>query len=284
MRRIIYLSVIINFLLLISCNNDENEFTFSNSPDKADILFDIQYGDEDNQNFDIYLPKDRSRNNTKSIVLIHGGGWIGGDKSDMYELFNVLKRDLPDYAIININYRLADDDTKIFPAQIQDINSAIEYIKAANYHISNDFAIIGGSAGGYLALYYSYRFNDNNNIKLVCSVVGPTDISDDEILANDQMKQILETSIGESVDENPELYEELSPINYVTQNTVPTALFYGNNDPLVPISQAQNLKNSLNQHGIQNIIHIYEGGHGDWSKEDIEDYKANLINFITTNF
>lgn len=284
MRSVFYIIILTKLILLTSCSNEENEFTFLNSPERSDILFDIQYGNEENQKFDIYLPKNRSVNKTKSIVLIHGGGWIGGDKSDMFEMFNVLIKSLPNYAIININYRLANDEIKIFPSQIQDINNALEYVKNSNFHISNKFAIIGASAGGHLALYYSYKFNQNSDIKLVCSVVGPTDLTDDEIMQNEQFKQVIERAIGVSKKESPEIYQELSPLYHVTENTIPTALFYGNDDPMVPVNQATNLRNSLRENNIVNVCKIYNGGHGNWSTEDIEDYKRTMINFITTNF
>ncbi|MEI9807388.1 MAG: hypothetical protein WDO16_05610 [Bacteroidota bacterium] len=66
---------------------------------------------------DVYLPAGRSKTTTKLIILIHGGAWATGDKSDFNVFVDTLKIRLPDYAICNINYRLANIGGNFFPTR-----------------------------------------------------------------------------------------------------------------------------------------------------------------------
>ena len=49
----------------------------------------------------------RSIDSTKILYLIHGGAWLAGDKSDYDTIIPSFLQQLPQYAIVNINYRLA---------------------------------------------------------------------------------------------------------------------------------------------------------------------------------
>ena len=81
----------------------------------------VAYGSDPTQKMDIYLPADRSSTSTKTIILIHGGGWTQQDKSDFAPYVDTLKKRLPGYAIFNINYRLATGSSNFFPAQENDV-------------------------------------------------------------------------------------------------------------------------------------------------------------------
>ena len=80
------------------------------------------------QKFDLYLPANRT-SNTKTLILVHGGGWSSGDKADMNPIKDLIRQDLPNLAIVNINYRLADVNNKPYPMQIDDITSIINHLK-----------------------------------------------------------------------------------------------------------------------------------------------------------
>lgn len=142
-------------------------------------LTDISYGPDTEQVYDIFLPKNRS-SDTKVILLIHGGGWTSGDKSDMNGFYEFLKKDLPDIALVNMNYRLADSNNQPYPMQTDDISTLVKQLreKQTEYQISNSLGIIGVSAGGHLGLLWSYAFDTNNQVKMVGSIVGPTNLID----------------------------------------------------------------------------------------------------------
>ena len=94
------------FFLNTSCTS-ENDVA-PNETLTEESLLNVSYGSNSQQKYDIYLPAGRSSEKTKVIVLVHGGGWTEGDKADMEYLIPALKANHPDYAIVNINYVLAD--------------------------------------------------------------------------------------------------------------------------------------------------------------------------------
>ena len=171
----------LGIVLINSCSNEslnENESNILDSSISYQEL-NIAYGNDDNQKFDLYLPENRTLN-TKVMILVHGGGWSSGDKSEMNPIKDLLHQDFPEIAIVNINYRLADENNNPYPMQIEDITSVINFLKnnKTKYTISENLAFIGISAGAHLSLLWSYAFDVNSNVKMVCSIVGPTNFTD----------------------------------------------------------------------------------------------------------
>ena len=115
--------LIITIFVLFATFGCSNEPT-DNTTDSLEYLeeLDIAYGDHSDQKFDLYLPANRTQN-TKTLILVHGGGWNSGDKADMNLLIGFIRQDLPDIAIVNINYRLANENNAPYPMQIDDISS-----------------------------------------------------------------------------------------------------------------------------------------------------------------
>src|SRR5688500_17783902 len=68
-------------------------------------LENVSYGAHNRMVMDVFLPANRN-NHTPFVILIHGGGWIAGDKSWMSDIQGYLLR--KGIATANINYRYAD--------------------------------------------------------------------------------------------------------------------------------------------------------------------------------
>lgn len=260
-----------------ACSTDSNE-EIQPDTSQAIELKNISYGSDAKQNFDIYLPKDRTLD-TKVILLIHGGGWTSGDKTDMKGFYDFLKSEMPDIAVINMNYRLADTNTNPYPMQVNDITTLIELLeeKQNEYQISNSFGILGVSAGGHLGLLWSYSFDTNKQVKMVCSIVGPTNLNDLAYQNNpDPVIQELIILFGE--DDN--LLEEVSPLSQVKTTSPPTILFYGGQDPLVPTSQGIDLDAKLTELNVIHEFTLYGNeGHG-WLGLNLFDTSVKLKEFI----
>ena len=130
---------------------------------------------------DIYLPADRRVDSTKILVMIHGGGWTTGDKSDFTSSVDTLKKRLPDYGIFNINYRLSTGINNPFPTQETDVQAAVRYIygKASDYQVSyKKFVLMGASAGGHLAMLQGYKDSIPVKPQAIVSFFGPSDLLD----------------------------------------------------------------------------------------------------------
>ena len=279
--------IFLSFLLLtflFSCTPSENGIIPVAIDLPASTLLNQSYGSDPKQNFDLYLPANRTENKTKTIILVHGGGWIEGDKNDMNYLIPIIKQNFPDYAIANINYRLANTSRYAFPMQNDDMNTVFNKLKNDNNSISDDFGFIGTSAGGHLSMLYSYSNNPNNNIKMVVSIVGPTNFNDVNYTNNQAWLTNYFALTGVNYTQNPSYFEQLSPLFKVTSTSPPTLLLYGDADPLIPNTQHQDLKVKLTQLGVYNELKVYSGGHGNWSQPDLLDASARLINFVKLKF
>ena len=235
-------------LIVQSCSKDSNESTPPAEPIEAAQFLNETYGNEPKQDYDIYLPKDRTTD-TPVIILVHGGFWVSGDKSDMNVLVSLSRTKLPNFAIVNTNYRLATTTANKHPAQLNDLTSLIAKLNAKRneYKISDDYYFIGVSAGGHLSLLYTYKADTNHHVKAVCSIVGPTDFLDPAYLdsSNIEFQLIAAQYLGDTYQNNPALYQDISPISHVESSDAPTILFYGGQDDLVPVSQPTRLKEKL---------------------------------------
>ena len=120
-------------LMILSCQKTIDTIDTSVA---AKTLLNVSYGTSSEQTMDIYLPANRTSTSTKVIVMIHGGGWNTGDRSELTEYADSIRKRLPDYAVFNINYRLATG-VNLFPTQEKDVKSAIQFIinNSANYLI-----------------------------------------------------------------------------------------------------------------------------------------------------
>lgn len=272
-------------LVLASCNTGtETEQTYDIST--AYTLQNISYGNHAQQKMDIYLPPNRNENQTKVFVLIHGGAWSAGDKSDFTYFFNSLKTVYPNYAIINLNYQLGTAGSPGYPKQINDIQAALDEIQLPKYNLSDDYFLIGSSAGGHLAMLYGYAFDENHHVKGICNTVGPADLTDTAYTNNPIYQGAIGGLLGNvTYAQNPALYEEVSPAKRVTPLSPKTISFYGDSDPLIPSSQMPLLHNALNANGVYNESTMYAGeGHGGWSEANSQDAVLKMVNFINQYF
>ena len=227
-------------------------------------LKNIKYGNApgDENMFDAYFPKEMQPN-ARVIVYIHGGGWTGGDKQEFpRQLIEELvgKRG---YLVVSMNYRLVKDGSNRFPAQIEDVKKALAFISknAKKYEYNgNEYALMGGSAGGHLAMLYAYGYDDKKQVKTVIDLWGPTDLTDKAVRpdGSDADKTVI-NFLGEA-DVNAQFTKDASPAYHLTKETaVPTILFHGSEDPLVNVSQAENLYKKLKELDTPAQLEIYPG-------------------------
>src|SRR5690606_1815696 len=140
----------------------------------------------------------------------------------------------------------------------------------------------GISAGGHLSLLWNYAFDTSNNSKMVCSIVGPTNLTDPAYTNtnNQDLKNMLNL-FGTSP--TVSFLKEVSPYHQVTTLSPPTILFYGGQDPLIPTTQGTDLRDTLQNLGVVNEFTLYpNAGHG-WSGLELLDTWLKLKVFIQTN-
>lgn len=252
----------------------------------AETLTNVAYGEDPKQQMDIYLPEGRDTVSTKLMILLHGGGWTRGDKSEFNPYITALMERLPGYAFANINYRLFDGGLHKFPDQENDTKAAVEFLvsKSSEYGFSKNIVLVGASAGAHLALLQGYKNMGNNRPKAIVSFFGPTDL--EHLYRNPGYAAVpflLGSITGSTPDKNPEVYKSSSPIEYVDSQSPPTLLLHGGADNLVPAEQARLLNNKLKKLGVKHDLIIYpEAGHG-WRGRNLEDSFNKIRAFLDAN-
>lgn len=275
------LPVIVLSGMLSSCQKETDEQVAE--PLAAQTFKNVAYGSDPQQKMDIYLPAGRTTANTKVMILIHGGGWTTGDKSDFDAYVDTLKKREPTYAIFNINYRLANAPN-LFPAQENDVKAAIEFIagKTSEYAISQKFVLLGASAGGHLALLLAYKYATPVKIKAVIDFFGPTElVSLYNNPPNPLVPVLLFSVTGGTPVTHAALYQQSSPVNFVNAQSPPTLIFHGGLDIVVSPSQSILLKNSLQNSGVAHEYVFYPNEAHGWFGPNLTDSFNRIAAFLS---
>lgn len=270
------------YMSLFTANGRNKDFISIRKYFAEQTLLNVPYGNHHSQVMDIYLPAGRSANVTPSLILIHGGGWNSGNKSNFATYIDSFKKRMPEMAIFNINYRLATDKN-LFPAQEEDIKQAIDFIflHASEYLIDKDqFVLLGASAGSHLALLQAYKYNQPC-IQAVIDYFGPTDlVSMYRHPWHPLVPYALQMVTGTTPDVNQKLYENSSPVNFISHLSVPTLIFHGGKDPIVDISQSKILKDKLDKYGIINEMVVYPEEHHGWYGKNLSNSFDHIESFL----
>jgi acetyl esterase/lipase len=268
-------------VLLISCKKNDSIGT------SAKTLTNVSYGTNAVEKMDIYLPAGRTTDSTKTIVIVHGGAWVSGDKSDFAAFIPVLQQRFPGYAIANVNYKLATTTDNHFPTQENDMKAALDFLvqKATDYQLSQNFILLGASAGGHMALLQAYKYS-SPKVLAVVDFFGPTNMTDlyNFYSSNPPEQGLFQLLMNGTPQSNPSLYQQSSPITFVTNHSCPTIIFHGNADVVVPFSESVDLKNELSSAGVANQMITYPNvGHEVWPSNIMTDVYNKMEQFIKTN-
>lgn len=221
-----------------------------------------------------------------AAIIVHGGGFTKGDKQTYVKpLFEPLTQG--GFAWFTINYRLAPEYR--FPAAIEDVESAIGYVKAHSREYKIDparIALIGESAGGYLVSFVGARNRPQARVAAVISFYGPHDLAG---RAGTQGKIPESSQAFLAVYElNPETLSRLreaSPIAHVQKAMPPFLLIHGTEDPLVPYEQSVKMCEKMKQAGAGCELFTVKGaGHGvdGWEKNpEFQIYKKKMVEWLT---
>jgi acetyl esterase/lipase len=224
---------------------------------------------------------------TPIIINIHGGGWNKGVKESQSGFNTFFKAG---FAVANMEYRLSPQAKA--PAAIEDTRCMLIYIINHAKELNIDptkIVIMGGSAGGHLALMggllgNDHRFdancNSTENIKVAAIIdkYGITDVYD-WTFGKLKSKSAFEWLGVKVADED--FIKSVSPINYITKNSPPIFIVHGDADPTVPYQQSVDLYKKLQKNGIKSEFITLEGGlHGKFDKEKNREIGDAMIKFL----
>ena len=250
-----------------------------------DVQRDIHYvpdGDA-SQTLDVYLPKDIGEKPLPLVIWIHGGGWRGGNKSGCGSAFLVGQG----YAAASVEYRFSQK--AVFPAQIQDCQAAIRFLRAnaAKYHLDPDhFGVAGDSAGGHLVAlvgtsggkhaFASIGGNEDQSdrVQAVCDFYGPADFNTvmKQADADKNVRNVFKFNtpsdpysnlIGVALNSDEAKGDAVSPVHFVSKDNPPFLILHGTHDALVPFAQSEELLAALKGEGVDALLQPFpNAGHG----------------------
>jgi acetyl esterase/lipase len=248
-------------------------------PGSVTFTQNLQYGPLPIQQLDLCQPNGGSPP-LPALVLFHGGGVAGGDKSTQadrcvyFAQFGVL--------VANINNRLTvkGDSTTLWPAYIEDSQLAVRWLRSNATALGIDptrVCSIGFSSGSMMAMMVGYlnaifpgdmadQITDQSpQVGCVIENFGPVDFLQIPPTTVTQTENHLFGSsmpIPASCPATPTNFAcTMSPLYYVTAGAAQTLTVQGSQDTLVPPQNAVELNNALTSLGIANQAITYNGSH-----------------------
>ena len=246
--------------------------------------YDVKYVPDGDpaQTLDIYFPEKLSEKPLPLLVWIHGGGWTAGSKSQVPYLSQLPRG----YVVASVEYRFSQK--ALFPAQIQDCQAAVRWLRAnaKKYNIDPTRVGVGGaSAGGHLAALLGTsggkkafppvggNEDQSDRVQAVCDVFGPADFWTVVKQAEEDknVKNIFDWNngdpysklIGAKLGQDREKCDAVSPAHYVSKESPPFLILHGDRDTLVPFAQSVELADLLGKAGVPVTLQRMPGsGHG----------------------
>lgn len=255
------------------------------SDEVGTLRSEISYGEGEANRFDLYLPKDNSRENYGLVIYLHAGGFTTGDKTDDKDTLAWLCS--KGYVAAGINYTLRSEEhpEASVLSQSNEIRAAvpkvIEAAEAAGYHIDK-MTMAGGSAGHCLAMIYAYRDGKEAPVPVVLTYggVGPSNFhredwscygldkdTDESIIAT---QMLFSSMLGEMLTEEEirdgsylERMHIISASEWVSNNPVPTVVAYGTHDRVQAFPASLRLKAALEENNVDyKYFEFQHSGHG----------------------
>ncbi|KAA5549165.1 alpha/beta hydrolase [Adhaeribacter rhizoryzae] len=217
---------------------------------------------------DAFYPKKKSKQKTPAILIIHGGGWRSGNRTQHYPLAQRLAA--LGYACFTVEYRLSTE--ALYPAAVHDLKAALRWLrtnaKAFNLDTAK-FAALGFSAGGELAAFigttnknpkYEGRncyLNISSQVQAIVDIDGTLSFVHPESGEGNDTRSISAATywFGYPKKENYVLWEEASPLQHVSKNTPPTLFLNSAVDRMH--AGRDDYRKILAQHNIYSEAHTF---------------------------
>ena len=192
------------------------------------------------------------------------------------------------YVAATVNYRLAPASR--FPSQIQDVETAVRYLRsrAGGLNIDPDrIGVLGGSAGGRIGSCWARPRHKTSHrsssiptfpapVQAVVSFAGPTDLTRRFPEASEGMVDGPDREVREQA---PGAYEQASPLHHVSATAAPVLAIHGTRDEAGRSQQSTTLAAALRDVGVKaDVVTIPDGGHG--SGGNPEDWTAAIVEMV----
>ncbi len=263
--------------------------------EKKNLVY-VNYGSRE-LHLDLFLPFNKNLKKYPVVLMIHGGGWASGNRGMTYPM--AIKLAARGYIAAAVEYRVSPEAK--FPASIYDLRAAVRWLRANSnkYGIdSNKIGVYGCSSGGHLAAFMGTTnglkkfegskgsLGHSGNVEAVIDIDGildfttPAESGHDTNLAKPSPGR---KWLGATISENPQVWREASPINYISQYTVPmlfinssVSRFHAGRDSVMHMMKAYHIYTE--KHMLPGTIHTFWLFHP-WFDRTF-DYVFNFLNKI----
>ena len=291
-------------------------FPAGSAPSPADVTVvpDLQFAAPDGRPLlaDLHLPA-RLQAPAPAILWIHGGGWRSGNRHvgpDLSRFFAA-----GGFAMIAIDYR--HSGRAIFPAQIEDVKTAIRWVRriAAEYGLdASRIGLWGASSGGHLAALAALTGDDgftpddalyreySSGVRAVVEGYGPIDFlqmdahrpppgtrsEDPDSLLLPRLDMRSEDAdsyesllLGAPIGTCPQRVRDANPVTYASAGAPPFLIMHGLCDTTVAPHQSELLYEALAVHGNDVTLALVEGlGHGFFNRSGLDDRGGRRMTIV----
>lgn len=220
---------------------------------------------------DVYTPPGRPAN-APAVLLVHGGGWNSGDRTQLRGYGILLGRE--GYVCVCTEYRLSGEAT--WPAQIHDVKAALRWMRANSERLgidSSKIAIEGNSAGAHLALiaagtpgvaeFEGEGGNEgvSSHVAAAIAIYAPSDFTRGGAEAIAALKKADSGAVGALMgpDVTLEQLRGASPVTYANASFPPTMLIHGTADTTVPHESSLWMNQALGDANVPVELHVFAG-------------------------
>ncbi len=217
-----------------------------------------------------------------AIVLIHGGGWISGSRSNFDELASHLAH--RGFVVANISYSLSDK--RKFPAAIYDVNYALGFLRkqAPRFKlIKRKIAVLGGSAGAQIATLVGVSEKSgafkvkgrNHRVQAIINLDGITSFIHPEADAEGAYAAYW---LGGDRKTNYSAWKAASALEYLHKKTPPVLFLNSSFDRFH--AGRDDMIDYLNANGVYNKTHTFKDSpHSFWL---LEPWFTSTVDQITS--
>lgn len=232
------------------------------------------------------------------VLLVHGGGWVGGSRTD-YRFMQIALAQQQIVAV-SVDYRLSP--ASVFPAQIEDVKCAVRWIREFGKQYRMDtrrVVAMGASAGAHLVALLGTtqgtpQFEGSGGHQRQSSAIdamvlhggpyrlGPLvrEMSAHPTSDSPASLKAVSMLLGGNTDPSSKPYIDASPATYASPKSAPALLLHGQNDTVVPHSEAIGFGALLRSKGVSSDVLIMDGaGHGDFGN-DAGQVVGKLLSFV----
>jgi acetyl esterase/lipase len=236
---------------------------------------------------DLYFPKEMVKDQKyPAVVIIHGGGFTGGQRDAARELNIGGNLARHGYIGMSIDYLLASKVQPTWPQCLFDCKTAVRWLRANAERLQVDpdhIGVIGGSAGGHLATMVTLTkpidglepdgpFGGfSSQVQCGVDLYGPAEFGSWHDVS----------MLGKKYAEAPELYKKASPVTYARKESAPLLILHGTNDKTVSVDQSRQLDAALGAAGAPHELVIVEGApHSFHMQPKEKDLRPLILGFF----